>query len=104
MNGVIRTIDAMRLASANGRHNEAVWILATQTRESDTYPEVLDSISRHGILVPILIRDEEVCNGTHRVTAAFELGLEEIPFTDDPLIGWGNEFEWPEAKEAQNCE
>jgi hypothetical protein len=38
------------------------------------------------------------------VTAAFELGIEEIPFTDDPLIGWGNEFEWPEAKEIQNCD
>ena len=100
MNGMIRTIDAMRLASANGRHNEPVWALATLTRESETYAEVMDSIDRHGVLVPILIRDEEVCNGTHRVTAAFELGLEEIPFTDDPLIGWGNEYEWPEEKEA----
>jgi ParB-like chromosome segregation protein Spo0J len=104
MIGTIKTIDAMRLVSANGRHNEPVWALVTLTRDSETYAEIVDSIDRHGILVPILIRDEEVCNGTHRVTAAFELGIEEIPFTDDPLIGWGNEFEWPEAKEIQNCE
>jgi hypothetical protein len=104
MNETIRTIDAMRLRSANSRLGSPVWTMATQTRESDSYAEVLESISRHGILVPILIRDEEVCNGTHRVTAAFELGIEEIPFTDDPMIGWGNEFEWPEAKEIQNCE
>lgn len=104
MNGMIRTIDAMRLRSANSRLSEPVWAMATLTRKSDSYAEVLDSIDRHGILVPILIREEEVCNGTHRVTAAFELGIEEIPFTDDPLIGWGHEFEWPEAKEVQNCE
>jgi hypothetical protein len=100
MNGMIRTQDAMRLVSANGRNGESVWSLFSLTRSADTYAETLDSIKRYGVQVPILIREEEVCNGTHRVTAAFELGIAEIPFTDDPEIGWANEFEWPEEKEA----
>lgn len=68
--------------------------------DEDEYADLVDSVRRHGIESPILIREEELCNGHHRVAACVDLGIEEIPFTDDPEIGWANEFEWPEEKEV----
>ena len=109
MIGTIRTIDALWLRSMD--FGGYVDYHGDKIRAKDTYPEVLESIRLHGVQSPILVREETLCNGHHRVMACLELGITEIPFTDDPEIGWANEFDWPEEresatteKEAQNCE
>ncbi|TQF03911.1 hypothetical protein E6W39_18840 [Kitasatospora acidiphila] len=63
-------------------------------RDDSHYADLMDSIRHHGIGLPILIYGREVHNGHHRIAAAFDLGLEEIPWTNDSSIGW--EEDWPD--------
>jgi hypothetical protein len=63
-------------------------------RSDSHYEDLMDSIRHHGIGIPVLIYGREVHNGHHRIAAAFDLGLEEIPWTDDSSIGW--ESDWPD--------
>ena len=100
MNGMIRTDDALRLQSMNGHEGQSVFDLLGETMSDPKFMEIVESVQRYGITSPVLIREERVCNGTHRISVAFYLGLTEVPFTDDPEIGWAHEFEWPEEKEA----
>jgi hypothetical protein len=95
---MIRTCDALGLVSID--FDGQVMEFTDAVRAKDTYAETLESVKRYGVQSPILIRFEVLCNGHHRVVACLDLGIEEIPFTDDPEIGWANEFEWPEEKEA----
>jgi hypothetical protein len=104
MNGMIRISDVLILTSVDSHNGLEVSTTLWWKRETDEYAEVLESVRRYGVQNPILIREEKLCNGHHRVAACVDLGIVEIPFTDDPTIGWANEFEWPEEKEAQNCE
>lgn len=104
MIGTIKVADVLPMLSANGRHGETVEQMLNQARSNEGYAELRESIRRYGVDSPILIRYEELCNGEHRIAACIELGIKEIPFTDDPAIGWANEFSWPEEKEVQNCE
>ena len=68
----------------------------SKKRRDGEYPDLLDSIRLHGISRPILIKNGIVCNGHHRIAAAQDLGISEIPYTDDPEIGW--EDDWPDGK------
>jgi hypothetical protein len=63
-------------------------------RSDPEYRDLLDSIRHHGIGTPVLIYGETVHNGGHRIAAAFDLGLAEIPWTNDSSIGW--EEDWPD--------
>lgn len=63
-------------------------------RSDSHYGDLIDSIRHHGIGLPILIYGREVHNGHHRIAAAFDLGLREVPYTNDSSIGW--EDDWPD--------
>ncbi|MFE7233925.1 ParB/RepB/Spo0J family partition protein [Streptomyces sp. NPDC057596] len=59
-------------------------------RRSPHYQELLDSIHRHGITTPVVIRTSPdgryLADGHHRLTAAVDVGLTHIPWTDDWLL------------------
>lgn len=63
-------------------------------RGDDHYADLVESIRLHGITAPILIYGQMVHNGHHRIAAAVDLGLEEIPWCNDSSIGWGSD--WPD--------
>lgn len=63
-------------------------------RSDPEYADLVDSIRHHGIGIPVLIYGRMVHHGGHRIAAAQDLGLEEIPWTDDSSIGW--ESDWPD--------
>lgn len=56
-------------------------------RETPYYPGLLAEIARDGITVPVIIQRDEsgapwLRDGHHRVTAAVDLGLPTVPWTD----------------------
>jgi hypothetical protein len=60
------------------------------------YPELVESVRRNGVHMPVLIVDGVFENGHHRVAAAQDLGLTEIPYTTDDVLGWTET--WPDNK------
>lgn len=55
-----------------------------QDRTSGYYARLRERMREEGInKVPILVEDGYLCNGHHRVTLAYELGLPEMLCTDD---------------------
>jgi hypothetical protein len=100
MIGTITIEEVLDMISGDSPEEGRVSEELSAKRQHDEYPEILDSVRRHGVQSPVLIRYDTLCNGHHRVAACIDLGIESIPFTDDPEIGWANEFEWPEEKEA----
>lgn len=65
-------------------------------RSDEFYPELVESVRLNGIHVPVMIVDGVFENGHHRVAAAMDLGLTEIPYTADGVIGWAEE--WPNGQ------
>lgn len=65
-------------------------------RSDDFYPDLVESVFDNGICNPVLIINGVFINGHHRVAAAMDLGLEEIPFTSEDDKGWTEN--WPEDK------
>lgn len=63
-------------------------------RADPEYPDLLDSIRHHGIYLPVLAYGRTLHNGGHRIAAAVDLGLTEIPICNDSEIGWGDD--WPD--------
>jgi ParB-like chromosome segregation protein Spo0J len=63
-------------------------------RNDPDYADLMDSVRHHGIGFPILIYGRSVHNGHHRIAAALDLGIEEIPWCNDSSIGW--EEDWPD--------
>ncbi|MEH0417830.1 ParB/Srx family N-terminal domain-containing protein [Streptomyces sp. B21-083] len=59
-------------------------------RQSEHYTKLCDAIRRDGIALPVMIRTLDgqpwLADGHHRVAAAIDLGLAEIPWTDDTLL------------------
>jgi hypothetical protein len=59
-------------------------------RLSPHYPQLLDSIRKHGVTSPVHIRTSRhgrfLVEGHHRITAAHDAGLTHIPWTDDPTL------------------
>lgn len=63
-------------------------------RDDPQYSDLVDSIRHHGIGTPVLIYGKTVHNGGHRIAAALDAGLEELPWCNDSSIGWGDD--WPD--------
>ncbi|WP_157536545.1 hypothetical protein [Kitasatospora mediocidica] len=63
-------------------------------RNDPDYADLVDSIRHHGIGFPVLIYGRAVRHGHHRIAAAVDLDLTEIPWTNDSSIGW--EEDWPD--------
>jgi hypothetical protein len=63
-------------------------------RMDPQYSDLLDSIRHHGIAIPVLIYGKAVHNGGHRIAAAEDLGMTELPWCSDSSIGW--ESDWPD--------
>jgi hypothetical protein len=104
MVGSIALTDILEFPSWEARANglQKVRDLLDFKRQDDWYPELLDSIRRGGIKIPVLIReDREFSHGLHRVAAAQDLGMTEVPVTDDPEIGW--EDDWPDEQIPDSC-
>lgn len=58
-------------------------------RSSPHYQDLVDNIRAHGFRTPVLIRttasgNRVLAEGHHRVTVAFDLGLDSVPFVTDP--------------------
>ncbi|MEU7096078.1 ParB N-terminal domain-containing protein [Kitasatospora aureofaciens] len=68
-------------------------VLSLKRRDPE-YDDLVDSIRHHGIGTPILIYGRTVHNGGHRIAAAEDLGIPEVPWCNDSSIGW--EDDWPD--------
>jgi len=73
-------------------------------RKDDSYHELVESMSKHGVLSPIGIAEDEdgwmLANGHHRLAAMIDLGYKEIPVlladtwfdawdSSEEMGGWG---------------
>lgn len=57
------------------------------TKKSEPYVQLRESVREHGILNPIVITPElETGNSTGIISIAVELGIEEVPFVMWPYI------------------
>ena len=101
MVGSIALTEVLRLRSWEAEYFEMTFPeLLDSKRADEWYPELMDSMRRNGVSIPILIEEGGFAHGCHRLAAAFDLGWTEIPYTDDPLIGW--EETWPEGQPPES--
>jgi ParB-like chromosome segregation protein Spo0J len=58
-------------------------------RQSEHYPELLEEIRRDGIALPVMVRTYNgrpwLVDGTHRVAAALDLGIDMLVWSDLPV-------------------
>ncbi|WP_194293902.1 ParB N-terminal domain-containing protein [Streptomyces sp. RB17] len=87
MAGVMQVSEALELYSGD-LLGLAVADTLDGKRQDDSYPDLLESIRLHGVQRPILVRRGELMDGHHRVAACLDLGITQVPFTDDFAIGW----------------
>ena len=63
---------------------------APAKRTSPNYPALLSSVRQNGITTPVHIRDSRhgrfLVEGHHRITAALDAGLTQIPWTDNATL------------------
>lgn len=78
---------------AEGYGGHKVKDLLDLKRSDEFYPELLESVRRKYIYRPVMIVDGVLRNGHHRVAAAVDAGLTEIPYTEDDDTDWSDE--WP---------
>ena len=55
----------------------------TDKRKDPWYPALVEDIRVHGLRVPIWIHEGEINDGCHRIAAAQDLGIQELPCTDE---------------------
>lgn len=52
-------------------------------RRDSWYPELVEDIRIHGLRTPIWINNGEINDGCHRIAAAQDLGIQQVPCTDE---------------------
>lgn len=88
MNGIIDTAAVLAMLSPDtGIDGDTVADTLQDKRATPYYPGLLAEIARDGITVPVLIQQDEngadwLMDGHHRVTAALDIGLPTVPWTD----------------------
>ena len=87
MTGTISLSEVLTMQSpdAIARGVDTVGDVLDEKRQDDSYAYHLREVREHGIdsLPPIVISFGCVCDGHHRIAACVDLGITEIPFTDD---------------------
>lgn len=57
------------------------------------YVKLRENIRQNGMETPVLVYDDTIENGYHRVAVAVDLGWTHVPVTGDYEVGWSG-TEW----------
>lgn len=87
MTGTISLSEVLTMQSPDSiaRGVDSVGDVLDDKRQDDSYAYHLREVRESGAdsLPPIVINFGCVCDGHHRIAACVDLGITEIPFTDD---------------------
>lgn len=85
MTGTISLSEVLTMQSPDAvyRGVETVAEVLEDKRHDESYAYLLVEIRENGLTEPIVINFGCVCDGHHRIAVAVDLGITEIPFTDD---------------------
>lgn len=90
----------MPSTDAEGYGGRKVKDILDRKRSDEFYPELVESIREHGIYAPVMVRNGVFHNGHHRVAAAQDLGLTDVPYTSDTALGWLDM--WPNGEPPES--
>lgn len=85
---------------AEGYGGNKVRDLLNLKRSDEFYPELVESMRKHGMKSPVMIIDGVFRNGHHRVAAALDLGMTEIWYTSNEVLGESEE--WPNGQAPES--
>ena len=92
MLGIIATADVLDMWTPDDDGTEDCYTVRDvldSKRQDPEYAELLESIRRNGIELPVMVRtrggEPWLVDGHHRVAAAIDLGIETLVWSDLPL-------------------
>lgn len=85
MTGTISISEVLQMQTPDAvyRDVETVADVLDDKRGDDSYRHLLGEIRDGATIPPIVITFGCVCDGHHRIAVCVDLGIAEIPFTDD---------------------
>lgn len=71
----------MRMASADV-HSQTVAEIADEKRAAPDHAERVEQARQRGVRSPVLLRNGALVDGHHRVVAAYDAGVKQVPAQD----------------------